>query len=249
MFDLKGKTAVVTGGSQGIGKVTCLTLASCGADIVVNYYPGCDADAAKVKEECEALGVKAIAVAGDVSKMEDCEALFKAAAEEFGKVDILVNNAGITRDALMVRMKEEDFDAVINVNLKGTWNCMKLAAKSMMKQRSGRIISLSSVAGVIGNAGQSNYSASKAGIIGMTKTLAKEIGSRGVTVNAVAPGFIETDMTADLPQDVKDMVAKQVPLARYGQPEEIASVIAFLASDAASYVTGQVINIDGGLIG
>ncbi|MDD5953440.1 MAG: 3-oxoacyl-[acyl-carrier-protein] reductase [Oscillospiraceae bacterium] len=249
MFDLKGKVAIVTGGSQGIGKVTCLKLAELGADMVINYYPGCQDDAEQVKKECEAFGVKAMTIAGDVSKMEDCEAMFHAVQESFGKVDILVNNAGITRDALMVRMKESDFDAVINVNLKGTWNCMKLAAKIMMKQRSGKIISLSSVAGVAGNAGQSNYSASKAGIIGMTKTLAKEIGSRGVNVNAVAPGMIETDMTANLPQDIKDSVAKQIPMARYGKPEEIANVIAFLASDAASYVTGQVINIDGGLIG
>ncbi len=248
MINLKGKAALVTGGSQGIGKVTCLKLASFGADVAVNYYPGCDADAEQVKAACEALGVKAITVAGDVSKMEDCEAMFHAVQEAFGKVDILVNNAGITRDALMVRMKESDFDAVISVNLKGTWNCMKLAAKSMMKQRSGRIISLSSVAGVYGNAGQSNYSASKAGVIGMTKTLAKEIGSRGVTVNAIAPGMIETDMTQNLPEEVKEAASKQIPLARFGKPEDVANAIAFLASDMASYISGQVIHVDGGLV-
>lgn len=244
MINLKDKVAIVTGGSRGIGKAICLKLASLGANLVI-----CDLGLAEAtKQECEALGAKVVLVTANVAKLEECERIFEAAQENFGRVDILVNNAGITRDALMVRMKEEDFDAVIDVNLKGTWNCMKLAAKPMMKQRSGRIINMASVAGLMGNPGQSNYSASKAGVIGMTKTLAKEIGSRGVTVNAIAPGMIETEMTADLPAEVKEMAMKNIPLARYGQVEDVANAIAFLASDMASYISGQVINVDGGMV-
>ena len=224
-----------------------MKLASLGADLVLNFA-GNQAAAEQTKADCEALGAKVVLVQGNVASMEDCEKIFAAAQENFGRVDILVNNAGITRDGLTVRMKEEDFQAVIDVNLKGTWNCMKLAAKSMMKQRSGRIINLSSIAGVIGNAGQSNYSASKAGVIGMTKTLAKEIGSRGVTVNAIAPGMIETEMTENLPAEMKENVAKQIPLARFGAAEDVANAVAFLASDMASYISGQVIHVDGGLV-
>jgi 3-oxoacyl-[acyl-carrier protein] reductase len=247
MIDLKEKVAIVTGGSRGIGRATCLKLSSLGANLVLNFA-GNAAAAEQTKADCEALGAKVVLVQGNVAKIEDCERIFAAAQETFGRVDILVNNAGITRDALTVRMKEEDFDAVIDVNLKGTWNCMKLAAKPMMKQRSGRIINLSSIAGIIGNPGQSNYAASKAGVIGMTKTLAKEIGSRGVTVNAIAPGFIETEMTENLPEEMKEAVSKQIPLARFGQAEDVANAVAFLASDMASYISGQVIHVDGGLV-
>lgn len=244
MINLKDKVAIVTGGSRGIGKAICIKLASLGANLVI-----CDLGLAETtKQECEAFGVKVVLAQANVAVLEDCERMFELALAEFGRVDILVNNAGITRDALMVRMKEEDFDAVIDVNLKGTWNCMKLAAKPMMKQRSGRIINMASVAGLMGNPGQSNYSASKAGVIGMTKTLAKEIGSRGVTVNAIAPGMIETEMTADLPAEVKELAMKNIPLARYGQVEDVANAIAFLASDMASYISGQVINVDGGMV-
>ena len=248
MINLKDKVAVVTGGSRGIGKATCLKLASQGADLVINYLGGQEEEAAQAKQECEALGIKVLLVEGNVVKMEDCERIFEEAKATFGHVDILVNNAGITRDSLTVRMKEEDFQAVIDVNLKGSWNCMKLAAKIMMKQRSGRIISLASIAGIFGNPGQSNYAASKAGVIAMTQTLAKEIGSRGVTVNAVAPGFIETQMTAALPEEVKQSAEKQIPLARFGQAEDVANLIAFLASEEAGYISGQVIRVDGGLV-
>ncbi len=244
MINLKDKVALVTGGSRGIGKEICLKLASLGANLAI-------ADlglAEETKQQCEALGVKVLLVQANVAVMEDCERMFDQILAEFGRIDILVNNAGITRDALMVRMKEEDFDAVINVNLKGTWNCMKLAAKPMMKQRSGRIINMASVAGLMGNPGQSNYAASKAGVIGMTKTLAKEIGSRGVTVNAIAPGMIETEMTANLPAEVKEMAMKNIPLTRFGQVEDVANAVAFLASDMASYISGQVLNVDGGMV-
>lgn len=244
MINLKDKVALVTGGSRGIGKEICLKLASLGANLVI-------ADlglAEETKQQCEALGAKVLLVQANVAVMEDCERMFDQILAEFGRIDILVNNAGITRDALMVRMKEEDFDAVINVNLKGTWNCMKLAAKPMMKQRSGRIINMASVAGLMGNPGQSNYAASKAGVIGMTKTLAKEIGSRGVTVNAIAPGMIETEMTANLPAEVKEMAMKNIPLTRFGQVEDVANAVAFLASDMASYISGQVLNVDGGMV-
>lgn len=246
---LKDKVALVTGGSQGIGKKVCLTLASQGANIVVNYVDfGNNEEIAKeTKKELEAFGVKVMLAKANVACYEETEAMFKEIMETFGRVDILINNAGITRDGLMMRMKEEDFDAVIDVNLKGTWNCMKHATKIMMKQRYGRIISMSSVVGVMGNAGQVNYSASKAGILGMTMSLAREVGSRGITVNAVAPGFIQTAMTDVLPQEVKDGLAAQIPLGYLGQVEDIANTVLFLASDDARYITGQTIHVDGGM--
>ena len=205
IMNLQDKTAIVTGGSRGIGKAVCLKLAAEGANLVIGYAGNREC-AEQTKAECEALGAKVLLVQGDVSRTDDCEALFKAAADNFQRVDILVNNAGITRDNLIIRMGEDDFDRVIGVNLKGCWNCMRLAARVMMKQRYGRIVSLSSVVGVSGNAGQTNYAASKAGVIGMTKSLAKEIASRGVTVNAVAPGFIRTDMTAALGGDMQETI-------------------------------------------
>ena len=243
---LEGRTAIVTGGARGIGRAISVKLAKEGANVVI-----CDLVINEVAEETvkliEAEGVKAAAIPANVTVPEDCDSLFKQAVEMFGKVDILVNNAGVTRDNLIMKMKEEEFDLVIATNLKGTYNMMKSAARPMMKARYGRIVNISSVVGVYGNAGQVNYSASKAGVIGMTKSLAKELGSRGITVNAVAPGFIETDMTKVLPEDIKAEMVKNIALGRPGQPEDVAKVVAFLASDEADYVTGQVVEVAGGM--
>ena len=243
---LEGKTAIVTGGARGIGRAISVKLASEGANVVI-----CDIVINEAAEETikliEEQGVKAAAFVANVTVPEDCDNLFKQAAEQFGSVDILVNNAGVTRDNLIMRMEEEEFDLVIATNLKGTYNMMKAAARPMMKARYGRIVNISSVVGIYGNAGQVNYSASKAGVIGMTKSLAKELGSRGITVNAVAPGFIETDMTKVLSDDLKAEMVKNIALGRAGQPEDVAKVVAFLASDEAAYVTGQVIEISGGM--
>ncbi len=245
-MDFTGKTAVVTGGSRGIGRAVCLELAKGGANVVL-CYAGNEAAAAETVSACEALGAKALAVKCDVADGEQVKALMDEAMKAFGRIDILVNNAGITRDGLLMMMKEADFDAVISANLRGTFLCMKAVARTMMKQRYGRIVNLSSVVGLRGNAGQVNYAASKAGVIGMTKSLAKELASRGVTVNAVAPGFIDTDMTAAMPEAAKTATLASIPMQRLGAPEDIAKAVAFLASDGAAYITGQVIAVDGGM--
>lgn len=244
---LKDKIAIVTGGSRGIGKEICLKFASLGANLVINYI-GDKTQAEDTKAECEKLGAKVALSEGDVSKMADCEKLFQTAMDTFSRVDILVNNAGITRDNLLMRMSEEEFDAVIAVNLKGTFNCMKQAARPMMKQKYGKIINMASVVGVTGNAGQVNYAASKAGVIGMTKSMAKELANRGVTVNAIAPGFIRTAMTDVLSDDVKAEITRVIPMGIMGETEDVANLAAFLASDASRYITGQVINVDGGMV-
>ncbi len=244
---LKDKIAIVTGGRRGIGKEICLKFASLGANLVINYI-GDKTQAEDTKAECEKLGAKVALSEGDVSKMADCEKLFQTAMDTFGRVDILVNNAGITRDNLLMRMSEEEFDAVIAVNLKGTFNCMKQAARPMMKQKYGKIINMASVVGVTGNAGQVNYAASKAGVIGMTKSMAKELANRGVTVNAIAPGFIRTAMTDVLSDDVKAEITRVIPMGVMGETEDVANLAAFLASDASRYITGQVINVDGGMV-
>lgn len=244
---LKGKCAIVTGAAKGIGKAIALKLASLGANIVLNYRSS-EKEAAEVADEIKELGVEVLTVKADISKLDEVEGLVKAAKEKFGSVDIMVNNAGITKDTLILRMKEEDFDSVIDVNLKGVFNCMKAITPVMVKQKQGKIISISSVVGIAGNAGQVNYSASKAGIIGMTKSLAKELGSRGVNVNAVAPGFIETDMTSTLGDKVKEEAEKNIPLKKFGKAEDVAECVAFLASEASNYITGQVIQVDGGML-
>jgi 3-oxoacyl-[acyl-carrier protein] reductase len=242
---LRGKVAIVTGASRGIGRATALALAAEGANVVVNYASSRES-AEKVVAEIVALGSSAIALPADVSKADQVDELISAAMEKWGQVDVLVNNAGITRDTLLLRMKPEDWQAVIDLNLTGVFLCTRAVSKIMLKQRSGRIINITSVAGQIGNPGQANYSAAKAGVIGFTKTVAKELASRGITVNAVAPGFIATDMTQGLKTEE---ILKFIPLARYGQPEEVAGTIRFLATDpAAAYITGQVFNVDGGMV-
>lgn len=243
---LNGKVALVTGASRGIGKAIALTLAKYGADVAVNYN-GSKERAEETAEEIRAMGRQALLVQGSVADANACAEIFRQVEETFGKVDILVNNAGITKDNLAVRMTEEEFTQVIDTNLKGAFFCMKEAGKRMMKKRYGRIVNISSISGVHGNAGQINYCAAKAGVIGMTKSLAKELAARNVTVNAVAPGYIETDMTAVLPEKVKEAALTQIPLKRMGKPEDIAETVAFLASDRASYITGQTLLVDGGM--
>lgn len=244
---LTDKVAVITGGSRGIGRGIALELAKQGAIVVVNYNSSPDA-ANEVVSAIEGNGGKALAVQANVADLEQSNNLLKAATDTYDKVDILINNAGITRDNLIMMMKEEDWDAVIDTNLKSAWNCSKVAAKLMMKKRYGRIINITSVSGIAGQGGQSNYSASKAGLIGLTKSLAKELAGRNITVNAVAPGFIDTDMTASLGEDMLKKVDEAVPLGRRGTVEDVAYAVAFLASDQAAYITGQVLSVDGGLV-
>jgi 3-oxoacyl-[acyl-carrier protein] reductase len=245
MMDLKGKTAIITGAAQGIGKVIALSLAKCGADISVSDINEDSLNAAV--KEIEVLGCKAIAVKMDVSSLKDCEDMVKKTVEAFGKVDILINNAGITRDTVLLRMKEEQWDQVIQVNLKGTFNCTKAVIRSMFKQKSGKIINISSVTGAMGNAGQANYSASKAAVMGFTKSIAREYAHCGITVNAVAPGFIKTAMTDAIPEKDRDAMISIIPAKRLGLPEDVADTVCFLASDMANYITGQVIHINGGM--
>lgn len=243
---LKNKIALVTGAGRGIGREIALTFAREGAIVCINYR-GSKERAREVKEQIESEGGKAALYPCDVSDFSACEALAKDIIKEYGRVDILVNNAGITRDGLIMKMKEEDFDAVIQTNLKGTFNTIRHLSRYMVKQRSGRIINISSVSGILGNAGQANYAAAKAGVIGLTKTMARELASRGITVNAVAPGFVDTEMTKVLSDSVKEAACGQIPLGRFGHPSDIANMVSYLASDKASYITGQVISVDGGM--
>lgn len=243
---LKGQTALVTGASRGIGRSIALALADMGANVAVNYS-GNEEAASAVVAELHAKGVEAIALKANVGISAEADALVKQVLDAWGKIDILVNNAGITRDNLIMRMKEEEFDQVIETNLKGVFNCLKAVTRPMMKQRYGRIINISSVVGALGNPGQANYVAAKAGVIGLTKSAARELASRGITVNAVAPGFIDTDMTRELPEDMREKLMGDIPLARLGKPEEIADVVTFLASSAAAYMTGQTLHVDGGM--
>lgn len=244
---LQGKAVLVTGASRGIGREIALELARQGANVAVNYS-GSEARAQEVVAEIQALGCEAFAVQCDVANSESVTEMVKSAIERFGKLDILVNNAGITRDNLLMRMKDDEWDSVINTNLKGVFLCTKAVTRQMMKQRSGRIINIASIVGVSGNAGQANYVAAKAGVIGLTKTAAKELASRGITVNAVAPGFITTDMTDKLTEEVKEAMLSQIPLARFGEPGDIAKVVTFLASEDSRYMTGQTLHVDGGMV-
>ena len=240
---LKGKTAVITGAAKGIGKAVAVAFAREGCNIVLNYRSTVSDEVIK---EIESYGVECMAVKGDVSVFEEAEALIKGAKEKFGSVDVLVNNAGITKDGLLMRMSESDFDSVLNTNLKGTFNTIRHASNIMLKQRAGAIINMASVVGEIGNVGQANYAASKAGVIGLTKTTARELAARGVTCNAIAPGFIETDMTAVLKDDIKEAMAANIPLKRFGTGEDVAQAAVFLAKNR--YITGQVLNVDGGMV-
>lgn len=246
MRELTGKVALVTGASRGIGRAIAVKLASLGAKVVVNYRSN-RAAAEQVVQQIQELGGEAIAVQADVSIYEEAQRLIQSALDHFGRLDILVNNAGTTRDTLLARMSEEDWDVVINTNLKGAFNCTKAAQRAMIKQRYGRIVNITSIAGLAGNPGQANYAAAKAGLVGFTKALAKELGSRNITVNAVAPGYVPTDLTATLPPELVAKGIEMTPLGRPGTPEDIANAVAFLVSDEASYITGQVLSVDGGL--
>ena len=243
---MKGKTAVVTGGSRGIGRAVAVGFAKAGCNLVINYA-GNDEAAKETERLCSAEGAKVVLVKGDVADSTCAERIVEAAVAEFGQIDILVNNAGITRDNILIRIEEEDFDKVIETNLKGTYLMMKACGRQMIRKRSGRIINMASVVGTAGNAGQANYSASKAGVIGLTKSFAREVASRSITVNAVAPGFIDTDMTRDMTEQAKENASKQIPAGRLGSAEEVAAAVLFLASDSAKYITGHVLNVDGGM--
>ena len=245
-MSMEGKIAIVTGGSRGIGRAVCLELARQGARVAVNYA-GNAAAAEETVKACQDLGAEAFAIQADVADAAACDAMVKEVLARFGRVDILVNNAGVTRNGLMLTMKESDWDTVLDTNLKGAFQCMKAVYRPMMKQKYGRVVNLSSIVGIRGNAGQANYAASKAGLIGLTKSMAKELAARNVTVNAVAPGFIDTDMTAALPEKAREAMLASIPMGRLGQAEDVARAVAFFAGDDSAYVTGQVLCVDGGM--
>lgn len=245
-MNLKGKTVLITGGSRGIGRAIALAFAGEGTNVIINYTSD-EENAKNVIKEIEKFGVKGLAIRANISKAEEVNNMFDKIKEDFDVVDILINNAGITRDSLFIGMKERDWDEVIEVNLKGMFLCAKAVIRKMLRQRYGRIVNISSVVGVVGNPGQANYCASKAGVIGFTKSLAREVASRNITVNAIAPGFIKTDMTDALPEDIKESVMGTIPMGRYGNPEDIANIAVFLSSGKADYITGQIIHIDGGM--
>jgi len=245
-LNLKEKTVLITGGSRGIGRAMALAFAEEGTNVIINYTSD-EENAKNAIKEIEKFGVKGLAIRANISKAEEVNSMFDKIKEDFDVIDILINNAGITRDSLFIGMKEKDWDEVIEVNLKGMFLCTKAVIRKMLRQRYGRIVNISSVVGVIGNPGQANYCASKAGVIGFTKSLAREVASRNITVNAIAPGFIKTDMTDALPEDIKESVMGTIPMGRYGNPEDIANIAVFLSSDKAGYITGQIIHIDGGM--